>query len=127
MLVASIVVVGAGIGGLAVALCAGRAGHDGVLVDSLGFHRDAWLELGRRTGQPMTEEFVLDTFGITNPMIFRRLVGDALDDAEVARLGDLKEECYRDVARGKIVLMDGVASISEGGEGGKQQCNGDYG
>jgi beta-phosphoglucomutase len=85
--------------------------HDGVLVDSFGFHRDAWLELGRRADLPITEAFVLETFGMTNPAIFDRLVGGALDPAEVARLGDLKEECYRDVARGRITLMDGVLDL----------------
>ena len=85
--------------------------HDGVLVDSLAFHQRAWVDLGRREDLPITEQFVLDTFGMTNPAIFRRLVGDALDDAEVARLGALKEECYRDVARGSVVLMDGVHAL----------------
>ncbi|QDV36517.1 HAD family hydrolase [Tautonia plasticadhaerens] len=85
--------------------------HDGVLVDSLAFHQSAWVDLGRRADLPITEQFVLETFGMTNPAIFRRLVGDALDDAEVARLGALKEECYREVARGKVVLMDGVHAL----------------
>ncbi|WP_233578949.1 HAD family hydrolase [Tautonia sociabilis] len=87
--------------------------HDGVLVDSLVFHQLAWLELGRRTGLPLTEEFILETFGMTNPAIFRRLMGDAITEADIVRFGDLKEECYRDVARGKVVLMDGVADLIE--------------
>jgi HAD superfamily hydrolase (TIGR01509 family) len=85
--------------------------HDGVLVDSLAFHQQAWLELGRRTGLPLTEQFVLDTFGMTNPAIFRKLVGDAITEPDIVRFGDLKEECYRDVARGKVVLMDGVHAL----------------
>lgn len=85
--------------------------HDGVLVDSLRFHQDAWVELGRRAGLPITEEFVLETFGLTNPVIFKRLVGDQLAPEEVARLGELKEVCYRDLARGQITLMDGVIEL----------------
>ncbi len=85
--------------------------HDGVLVDSLAFHQDAWVELGRRTGLKITPEFIHETFGMTNPSIFRKLLGDALDPAEIARYSDLKEVCYRDAARGKIRLMDGVRDL----------------
>jgi HAD superfamily hydrolase (TIGR01509 family) len=85
--------------------------HDGVLVDSLEFHQCAWAELGRRTGLPLTPEFIHATFGMTNPSIFRKLLGDAIEDSEIARLGELKEVCYRDEARGKIVLMPGVAEL----------------
>jgi HAD superfamily hydrolase (TIGR01509 family) len=85
--------------------------HDGVLVDSLELHQDAWVELGRRTGLSFTPEFIHETFGMTNPSILRLLLGDALTEAEIDRYSDLKEVCYRDVARGKIVLMDGVREV----------------
>lgn len=87
--------------------------HDGVLVDSLQLHQDAWLELGRRTGLPLTPEFIHETFGMTNPSIFRRLLGPEADADAVARYGDLKEQCYRDSAGGRIVLMPGVAALLE--------------
>ena len=87
--------------------------HDGVLVDTLALHQRAWMELGRREGLPLTEAFVRETFGMTNPEIFRLLVGDRIAEAEVARLGDLKEECYRDAACGHIALMDGVEALIE--------------
>ena len=74
--------------------------HDGVLVDSFGFHEQAWLELERRTQLGFTPEFIHQTFGMTNPSIFRRLLGEQLSDDEVGGIADLKEECYRDVARG---------------------------
>ncbi len=85
--------------------------HDGVLVDSLAFHQHAWLILGQRTGLPITPEFIHDTFGMTNLSIFRKLLGNALDMAEVQRYSDLKEVCYRDAARGKIELMAGVREL----------------
>jgi HAD superfamily hydrolase (TIGR01509 family) len=85
--------------------------HDGVLVDSLALHQDAWVELGRRTGLALTAEFVHATFGMTNPSIFRKLLGDALDPAQIERYSDLKEVCYRELARGKIVLMAGVRDL----------------
>lgn len=85
--------------------------HDGVLVDSLAFHQSAWLELGRRTGLPITREFIHETFGMTNPMIFRQLMGDVLEEISIREYGDLKEVCYRDEARGKIRLMHGVTEL----------------
>lgn len=88
--------------------------HDGVLVDSLAFHQDAWVELGRRTGLAIAPGFIHETFGMTNPSIFRKLLGDGLDPAEMRRHSDLKEGCYRDLARGKVVLMEGVAGLLDG-------------
>lgn len=85
--------------------------HDGVLVDSLAFHQQAWVELGKRTGLAFTPEFIHATFGMTNPTIFRKLMGDAISDEDIARYGDLKEVCYRDSARGQIGLMNGVRPL----------------
>ena len=85
--------------------------HDGVLVDSLEFHTQAWFEMGRRTGLNFTPEFIHETFGMTNPSIFKRLLGDSISPNNIQRYSDLKEVCYRDVARGKIQLMDGVREV----------------
>lgn len=88
--------------------------HDGVLVDSFNFHQEAWFELGRRTGLVITPEFTHETFGMTNPMIFRKLLGDALVENEARNYADLKELCYRELARGQIDLIDGVPALLDG-------------
>lgn len=85
--------------------------HDGVLVDSLGLHQESWVELGRREALPITADFVRETFGMTNPSIFRRLLGEDAAEAELNRLGDLKEVHYRTLAADKISLMDGVRDL----------------
>jgi HAD superfamily hydrolase (TIGR01509 family) len=85
--------------------------HDGVLVDSLPYHEEAWIELGRREGLPVTAEFVRQTFGRTNPDICRMLLGDAVTPERIARIGEIKEDCYRDLARGRLGLMDGVRDL----------------
>ncbi len=87
--------------------------HDGVLVDSLPYHIDAWVQLGRREHLPITPEFIHATFGMTNPSIFARLLGGDVDPAKIERYGQIKEECYRDLASGKITLMDGVRPLIE--------------
>ncbi|SIO60805.1 haloacid dehalogenase superfamily, subfamily IA, variant 3 with third motif having DD or ED [Singulisphaera sp. GP187] len=88
--------------------------HDGVLVDSYDFHQDAWLELGRRTGLGITRELIHETFGMTNPSIFRRLLGETLVAEDVRSYSDLKELCYRDLARERIDLIDGVPALLDG-------------
>ncbi|MBI1324251.1 HAD-IA family hydrolase [bacterium] len=87
--------------------------HDGVLVDSLDFHTQAWIELGRRENLPIDAEFVRQTFGLTNFMIFERLFGGALPHEQALALGNAKEQCYRDIARGQIELMAGVRDLIE--------------
>lgn len=88
--------------------------HDGVLVDSLEHHQHAWLELGRKTGLPITGAFIKETFGLTNPSIFERLLGAVPDAETLARYSDMKEECYRDAARGNIVLLPGIKAMLDG-------------
>ena len=85
--------------------------HDGVLVDSLEHHQHAWVELGTRLGLPISASFIHETFGMANPSIFRRLLGESVTSGDIARYTELKETCYRDLARGKIVLMDGVRDL----------------
>jgi len=85
--------------------------HDGVLVDSLELHTQAWVDMGRRAGLAFPPGFIHETFGMTNPSIFRRLLGDKVGDHDIQGYSDLKELCYRDVARGKIHLMDGVREV----------------
>jgi beta-phosphoglucomutase len=85
--------------------------HDGVLVDSLEHHQHAWLELGRQTGLPITDDFIRETFGMTNPSIFARLLGRDLDAETLAKYSDMKEECYRKLARGNIVLLPGIKAL----------------
>jgi HAD superfamily hydrolase (TIGR01509 family) len=88
--------------------------HDGVLVDSLELHTQAWVEMGKRAGLSFPPEFIHETFGMTNPSIFRKLLGDQVGKHDIQAYSDLKEVCYRDVARGHIQLMDGVRALLDG-------------
>ncbi len=86
--------------------------HDGVLVDTLEFHQEAWVELGRRCNLPITAKFIHETFGMTNPSIFRLLLGEeGFANADTQAYAQIKEDCYRDLARGKIALMGGVQTL----------------
>ncbi len=85
--------------------------HDGVLVDTLAFHQQAWLDLGRETGLDLNPEFIHKTFGMTNASIFQLLKGDAISPEEMKEYSDRKEVCYRAAATGKISLMDGIREL----------------
>lgn len=84
---------------------------DGVLVDSFEPHRESWRVLARELGKPFTDEQFAATFGRTSREIIRMLFGGAYSDAEVKRLDDRKEACYRELIRGRIPEMPGAASL----------------
>ena len=76
-----------------------------------------WNSISRRGSSRASDwveldpQFIHQTFGMTNRGIFRLLLGDSMSEAEIANYSALKEECYRDVARGKITLMAGVREV----------------
>jgi HAD superfamily hydrolase (TIGR01509 family) len=82
---------------------------DGVVIDSHAAHEESWELLFQELSRPMPEGFFKRTFGMRNqqiiPMCFDFVQeGDA---AEIARLGDRKEELYRDILR-----RDGITPLA---------------
>lgn len=94
---------------------------DGTLVDTAELHFQAWCVLARELGQPFTREDFAATFGWRNPDIIPKLFGRH-DPAEVAELGDRKEEYYRAEAKKGVALLPGVGAVLAGvaNAGGKQ-------
>ena len=88
--------------------------HDGVLVDTLAFHQQAWVDMGKETGLDLTDEFIHKTFGMTNASIFQLLKGDDITAEEMQTYSDIKEERYRGAATGNIGLMEGVRELLDG-------------
>ncbi len=85
---------------------------DGVLVDSAEFHMKSWQELMKEKGIEFTEEDFRRTFGMTNDLILRRYFPDAPPE-EIRKMGERKEEIYRELARGKIKPIAGAISFLE--------------
>jgi len=82
---------------------------DGTLLDSAEYHWLAWRDIMHREGHPITNEQFRATFGQRNDTILRSYFGPDLSDAEVARIGDAKEICYRELVRERgIALLPGV-------------------
>jgi len=84
---------------------------DGTLVDTGELHFRAWVELAAALGQPFTRADFAATFGWRNPEIIPKLFGAQRSAAEVAELGDRKEEIYRAAAAQGVDLLPGVGAL----------------
>jgi beta-phosphoglucomutase len=87
---------------------------DGTLVDTAELHFQAWRELAGELHKPFTRADFAATFGRRNPEIIHQLFGNEYGEAEVAALGDRKEEYYKAAARLGVELLPGVRALLEG-------------
>ena len=82
---------------------------DGTLVDSRAQHWQSWRETMARHGVTITEEQFLASFGQRNDAILTGWVGARATPDFIARVGDEKEERFRElVARDGITLLPGA-------------------
>lgn len=85
---------------------------DGVLVDNNAFHRAAWREVARDLLRLDLSDHDLDTRvdGGRNPEIMERLTGRPPTPEEARELHDVKENRYRELARGNLVEVAGLGT-----------------
>jgi len=84
---------------------------DGTLIDSEEFHWLAWQEAMANEGITITREQFLSSFGQRNDSILPRWLGAAATPERVERIGNTKEELYRQLVREKgIAPLPGVAA-----------------
>src|SRR5580765_191013 len=82
---------------------------DGTLLDSTEYHWLAWRAALRVEGITLSYDGFLASFGQRNDTILRGHLGPAIPVAEIERIGDAKEERYRDLVRERgIALLPGV-------------------
>jgi beta-phosphoglucomutase len=86
---------------------------DGVLVDTGAFHYEAWKETFDELNLPFSEEDFRKTFGMNNAGILEYMFGRKPDPDQVAEISDKKESLFRDLVKGKAVLLPGVADWLE--------------
>lgn len=70
---------------------------DGVLIDSHDQHEGSWFALAREIGKPMTKDLFKESFGMRNEMCIPNVFEWTHNKAEIAELGDRKEELYREL------------------------------
>lgn len=87
---------------------------DGTIVDNMGYHVQAWLELFKELGIPMTaEEFNRRLTGRTNGQILKIVLGDDRSEQEIRELADRKEERYREIYRPHRAPVAGLTDFLE--------------
>ncbi len=83
---------------------------DGTLVDSEEYHWQSWRDTMAGEGVALTFDQFRATFGWRNDAILRHWMGDGFDPVRAERIGDAKEELYRDlVRRGRLDPLPGAA------------------
>jgi beta-phosphoglucomutase len=87
---------------------------DGTLVDTAELHFQAWAKVAHQLRKSFTRADFAATFGRRNPEILHHLFGEEFNEQEVADLGDLKENLYRDEAGKGVDLLPGVRPLLEG-------------
>ncbi|HEV2764555.1 MAG TPA: HAD family phosphatase [Pyrinomonadaceae bacterium] len=82
---------------------------DGTMIDSSEYHWLSWRDALAAENFPITREQFARSFGRRNDEILRAYFGADYPAAEVARVGDAKEELYRALVRTRgIRLLPGV-------------------
>lgn len=85
---------------------------DGTLVDNMGAHIDAWIEMGKKLGTELTRERILSEFsGRKNEEILPKVAGRPLDKAELDRLAEEKEARYRELYAPELRLLAGADAL----------------
>ncbi len=83
---------------------------DGTLVDSGEQHFQAWSLTAEKLGHPMNRQRFTESFGKRNDTIIRGLLGESVSEAKILRIGDEKEELYRQLVREQgLELLPGAA------------------
>ena len=88
---------------------------DGVVVNSVPVHREAWVVFNRRYGLETTDAMQRRNDGRRNDAIVRDFFGDGLAEAEVAARGAAKEELYREMIADRVeeILVPGLRAFLE--------------
>jgi len=81
---------------------------DGVIVDNISHHLQAWKQLGQELGREFRDEDVNRVFGKRNREILRSLIGDDLPDEQLAEFGRRKEELYRGIMAPELRPVPGL-------------------
>ncbi|MDQ4044202.1 MAG: HAD family phosphatase [Chloroflexota bacterium] len=82
---------------------------DGTLIDSARYHYESWKELLAPEGVDLDYPAFLIGFGRRNDEWLRDLLGAEIALTEIRRIGDAKEERYREMLREEgLVVLPGV-------------------
>ncbi len=82
---------------------------DGTLIDTARHHYDSWRELLAPEGVDLDYPAFMVGFGRRNDEWLRDLLGDEIALTDIRRIGDAKEERYREMLREQgLIVLPGV-------------------
>ena len=85
---------------------------DGVVIDSSAQHERSWELLAAEIGKPLPAGHFKKGFGKKNQVIIPEILGWSQNGEEIDRLGDRKEELYRELVRqGGIRILPGAREL----------------
>src|SRR5437868_1645856 len=83
---------------------------DGTLVDSEEYHWQSWQDALHKAGVSVTYQDFLSSFGQRNDRILSHWLGKDAEEETIRRIGDAKEERYRELVReGGLSPLPGAA------------------
>lgn len=80
---------------------------DGVIIDSSRQHEVSWDMIAAEIGRELPEDFFKKSFGMKNSHIISKMLEWADKQDEINRLGDRKEELYRE-----IIVKEGIEPLA---------------
>ncbi len=86
---------------------------DGVIVDNGKYHLKAWEEFCNRHNISFTEERFNEFFGRTNEQVLTDMFHHDLSKQEIKKLGNEKEEIYREIYKPHLKPVEGLISFLE--------------
>jgi len=88
---------------------------DGVLLDNLEYHLEAFRLFGEEQGRLLTREAIQAEFGRKNWDMLEALLNRRLEKEEAERLADRKEELYRQIILSELqeVVVEGLPEFLE--------------
>ena len=87
---------------------------DGVVIDSSAHHEKSWEALAAEEKLTLPPDHFVRGFGMVNRVIIPNLLKWTSDEAEITRLGERKEELYREIVqREGLQPLPGVRTLLE--------------
>lgn len=87
---------------------------DGVVIDSSAAHEESWERLAKEESRYLPPDHFKKGFGKKNQVIIPEMLQWTQDKDEIQRLGDRKEELYREIIKERgIEALPGVVELLE--------------
>jgi len=87
---------------------------DGVIADTRDLHLYTWKVTFDEVGIPLDTSDFQSLFGKSTPQIIREMLGEDIPPEDVKKIGDRKEEIFRELVPEWVKLFPGVVETLEG-------------